>query len=171
MSAGLWIAAAIAGALGTAACYWAMWRAKGGVPALRALDADFQCLDMLFRYTPEQAFASFDKAGPQGKGLLRRFWLTDFGFIASFGLVMLVVTHNTGVLAPLRHAMYALACLRGAADTLENLLLLRALGAYPQRRLTGTLKAASAATTLKWLLMGLWVAGLFINLVYRAALL
>lgn len=65
--------------------------------------------------------------------------------------------------------MYALACLRGAADALENLLLLRALAAYPKRRLTGTVRAASAATTLKWLFMGLWVAGLFINLVYRAA--
>lgn len=169
MSAGLWIVTAILGALGTAACYYAMWHAKSGMPALRALDANFQCLDMLLRYTPDQAFASFEKAGSQGRGLLRRFWLMDFGFIASFGLVMLAVTHNTGALTPLRYAMYALACLRGAADVLENLLLLRALGAYPKRRLAGTVRAASTATTLKWLSMGLWVAGLFINLVYRAA--
>lgn len=169
MSAGLWAAVAAVGALGTAACCYAMWYSKSGMPALRALDADFQCLDMLFRYTPERAFSSFEKVGKRGRSLLKRFWLTDFGFIASFGLVMLAVGHNTGVLAPLRYAMYALACLRGAADALENLLLLRALAAYPQRRLTGTVRAASAATTLKWLFMGLWVAGLFINLVYRAA--
>ena len=68
----------------------------------------------------------------------------------------------------LRWAMYGLAVLRSLLDLLENGLLLRVCTAYPSRRLTGTAKAASVCTMLKWAAAILWVTGMFGAALVRA---
>lgn len=163
-----WFAAGLAGAAGAALCLWRMHRRL--MPALRALDSRFDCPDMRFGYAPGELFDGLERLGAQGRALLMRFWLTDAGFIASLLAVMLAVARgNMAELAPLRMAMDAAACLRAAADLLENALLARVTRACPGRRLEGAARAASLVTQVKWCLTGLWVAGLFGGLLLRAA--
>ena len=83
-------------------------------------------------------------------------------------LVLAVVSHNLAAFRWLRWAMYGLAVLRSLLDFLENGLLLRVCTAYPSRRLTGTAKAASVCTMLKWAAAILWVAGMFGAALVRA---
>ena len=82
--------------------------------------------------------------------------------------MLAVVSHNLAAFRWLRWAMYGLAVLRSLLDLLENGLLLRVCTAYPSRRLTGTAKAASACTMLKWAAAVLWVAGMFGAALVRA---
>ena len=168
MSPALWTAVGAVGAAGAALAGWHMHRRQ--MPALRALDADFQCPDMRFRYTAQELFDGLDRLGAQGRALLLRFWLADAGFAVALLAVTLAAAHNSMPdLSPLRMVMDAAACLRALADLLENALLVRAVRAYPNRRRAGTVHAASAATSVKWCMTGLWVAGLFGGLVLRAA--
>ena len=144
MSTALWMAVGIAGAAGAALAGWYISRRQ--MPALRALDAGFQCPDMT------------------------RLWWTDTGLSLSLLAVMAAAAHNSMAgLAPLPTAMDAVACLRAVADLLENALLAHAVSAYPGRRQEGTVQMAAAVTAAKWCLTGLWVAGLFGGLVLRAA--
>ena len=125
---------------------------------------------MRFRYTPQELFDGLDRLGAQGRALLLRFWLADAGFAVALLAVTLAAARNSMPdLSPLRMVMDAAACLRALADLLENALLVRAVRAYPNRRRAGTVHAASAATSVKWCMTGLWVAGLFGGLVLRAA--
>lgn len=168
MSAPLWTVITVVGAGGMAACYCLMHHKQTGVPALRALDKEFQCPDMRFRYTPEQLYAMFDGVGEAGARLMKRFWLVDFVFIAFFFLVMAAVTHNTAHLPYTRVGMYALSALRAIADGCENLLLLGVQRVYPRIRRDGLARAASCATGIKWALMGAWIVALFANLLVSA---
>ena len=65
MSPALWTAVGVVGAAGAALAGWHMHRRQ--MPALRALDADFQCPDMRFRYTPQELFDGLDRLGAQGR--------------------------------------------------------------------------------------------------------
>lgn len=163
----MWLAAGVAGLVGAALCLWLMH--ERSMPGLRALDKNFQCPDMRFRYSPEELFDGLDRLGAQGRALLLRFWCIDAGFVVSLLAVMLAAAHNCASDFVLqRSAMDAAACLRAAADLMENALLSRAVRAYPQKRLEGLVRLASTVTSIKWCLMVLWVAGLFASLFFRA---
>lgn len=163
----MWWAAGVMGLVGAALCLWLMHGRS--MPGLRMLDKDFQCPDMCFRYSPEELFGGLDRLGAQGRALLLRFWCIDAGFIVSLLAVMLAAAHNCASdFALQRRVMDLAACLRAAADLLENALLSRAVRAYPQKRLEGIVRLASAVTSVKWCLMVLWVAGLFASLFFRA---
>lgn len=168
MSAALWMAVGIAGAAGAALAGWYISRRQ--MPALRALDAGFQCPDMRFHYTPQELFDGLDRLGAKGCAQLTRLWWADTGLSLSLLAVMAAAAHNSMAgLAPLPTAMDAVACLRAVADLLENALLAHAVRAYPDRRREGTVQMAAAVTAAKWCLTGLWVVGLFGGLVLRAA--
>ena len=134
MSPALWTAVGVVGAAGAALAGWHMHRRQ--MPALRALDADFQCPDMRFRYTPQELFDGLDRLGAQGRALLLRFWLADAGFAVALLAVTLAAARNSMPdLSPLRMVMDAAACLRTLADLVENALLVRAVreaGATPE---------------------------------------
>lgn len=166
----LWTTLTVAGALGMAACLYGMYGdKKHGFPALTALDKDFKSLDMRPGYRPEDAFACFDGVGPQGQQLLGRLWRVDFCFILFFAMVMAAVTHNVARAEWAALVMYAAAALRALTDGAENALLMKANKAYPLKREEGVLRAACVATRVKWLMMALWVAGMFGNLLLGAA--
>ena len=168
MSPALWTAVGVVGAAGAALAGWHMHRRQ--MPALRALDADFQCPDMRFHYTPQELFDGLERLGAGGRALLGRFWWADAGLSVALLAVLLAAAHNSvAAFAPLRVGMDAAACLRTLADLLENALLAGVARAYPGLRRTGMARGAAAATALKWCLTGLWVAGLFGGLVLRAA--
>lgn len=167
MSGGAWLAVTIVGAAGAALCAYGMHRRE--IPALKALDPEFDCPDMRFRYSPDWLWSRLDGVGAEGRRRLLRFWTIDLGFIASLWLVMMAVTHNTATLTPVRMAMYGLSTLRAVMDAVENALLARLCSGYPLRKPRGMARAASFVTSAKWCLMGLWVVGLFFGLVLQAA--
>ena len=55
----MWLAAGVAGLVGAALCLWLMH--ERSMPGLRALDKNFQCPDMRFRYSPEELFGGLDR--------------------------------------------------------------------------------------------------------------
>ena len=155
MSSTAWLILTIVGALGSAACLYGIYGdKKRGYPALKAVDSQFEMPDMRLRYTPEELFACLEKLGTEGRQRLRRLWGLDSALALFLVLVLAVVSHNLA-------AFRWLAVLRSLLDFLENGLLLRVCTAYPSRRLTGTAKAASACTMLKWAAAILWVTGMF----------
>lgn len=111
------------------------------------------------------AWKSWERRGRQR---LRRLWGLDSALALFLVLVLAVVSHNLAAFRWLRWAMYGLAVLRSLLDFLENGLLLRVCTAYPSRRLTGTAKAASVCTMLKWAAAILWVTGMFGAALVRA---
>lgn len=168
MSPALWTAIGVAGAAGVALAGWYMYRRQ--MPALRALDAGFQCPDMRFRYAPEELFVTLERLGAQGRALLLRLWWLDTGLgIALLGVMLAAANNSIADFAPLRMCMDAAACLRTLAELLENVFLACVARACPDHRRKGSARAAAAATMAKWCLTGLWVAGLFGGLVLRAA--
>lgn len=169
MSSGAWLAVTIIGAAGAVISAYLMHWHRQGIPALKAINREFDCPDMRFRYAPDWLFQCLEDLGDEGRKLLRRFWTIDFVFILSLWLVMLSVTHNTATIAPVRMVMYLLSTLRAFADALENALLLRICDGSPAGRPEGMARAASLVTSVKWCLMGLWVVGLFFGLMLQAA--
>lgn len=161
----LWIVlTAVACVGGAASLYFMLRRAT---PALKALDKDFQIPDMRLHYTADALFACFDGVGEKGQALLRRYWLTDFGFIACFWFVMLAVGRNNVSNDALRLAMGVAASLRALLDMTENLLLTRVCAAYPARRMSGLARLCGFVTSAKFIALGLWLVGLFATLFIR----
>lgn len=169
MSSTAWLILTIVGALGSAACLYGIYGdKKRGYPALKAVDSQFEMPDMRFHYTPEELFACLEKLGTGGRQHLHRLWGLDSALALFLVLVLAVVSHNLAAFRWLRWAMYGLAVLCSLLDLLENGLLLRVCTAYPSRRLTGTAKAASVCTMLKWAAAILWVTGMFGAALVRA---
>ncbi|MEG1677539.1 MAG: hypothetical protein RR379_07685 [Clostridia bacterium] len=168
MSATLWTLLTVVGAVGAACCLYGMLVYQGGEKRLRALDPQFQSLDMRFHYSAEQALACMDGVGGEGRKLLRRYWLIDFALIVFLGMVMLAITHNTASIALVRYAMYALVMLRALLDLVENALLLMVLNGDASKRRMGLAGVSGYVTSAKWVCMGLWVAALFVGLLYVA---
>lgn len=166
----LWTVIGAAGIAGMAALLYFMdGDKKRGYPAVAALSPDFKSLDMRLKgYTPAEAFDCLEKAGPEGWRLLHRLWKLDSCFLVFFAMVMAAVTHNVVGVDGLRLAMYLAVGLRTLADAGENALLMAANRAYPAEKRQGTVRAACAATRIKWAIMGLWVVGLFGNLLFSA---
>ena len=169
MSSTAWLILTIVGAVGSAPCLYGFYGdRKRGYPALKTLDGQFELPDMRRSYSPEELFDCFEKVGPEGQKLLCRLWRLDSVFALFLALVLAVVSHNLAAFRWLRWAMYGLAVLRSLLDFLENGLLLWVCNTYPSRRLTGTAKAASVCTMLKWAAAILWVTGMFGAALVRA---
>ena len=151
--------------IGFAACLYLMQFRT--VPALAKLCPDFKLPDMRLHYDAPALFDTLEQVGAQGQALLKRYWLTDFGFIACFLVIMLVVTFNNAPLEPIRNAMYIAAILRAALDMTENLLLLSVTAAYPAKMRRKTATVAGFVTSAKFLALGLWLLGLFASLLMR----
>jgi len=143
-------------------------RAKGPRRIPTADGREFQMPDMRFHYTPEVLYAAMEQAGEEGRPRMRRYWLLDYGFIASFLAVMLLVGLNVmGAQSPLLPWMAALAGARAALDAVENTLMLSLLKAFPTRQ-DGKAKLAGVATSAKFLCLYAWVALLFYRLATTA---
>ncbi|MBE5800910.1 MAG: hypothetical protein E7319_01315 [Clostridiales bacterium] len=164
----LWLIAGLAGTVGVLTCLWGMQNKKSGLSTrLTALDEHFQLPDLRFTYRAEQVFATLEGVGDEGKKLLMRLWTLDFALIASMFAMMAVVTNNVVEMAWLSAVMLAANCLRGAADLIENVLLMIVCAGYPRKKRAFAANAAGAATAVKWVSAVLWVAGMFLSLFLR----
>ena len=129
---------------------------------------EFQMPDVHFYNRPDALYTAFEQAGEDGRPRMRRYWRLDFGFIASFLLVMLIIGYNViGASSPLYPWMALLAGVRAAFDVAENSLFLSLLSAYPARR-DGLARVAGLATAAKFLTLYAWVAILFVRLATSA---
>ncbi len=150
-------------AAGTGLCYYFMELSPKSPGKRLAEGREFRMPDVRFRYTPQELHAVYADAGEAGRPLMKRYWLIDFGLIASFLGVMIAIALNVvGRDNPLFWLMGAVAVARAAVDVLEDLLFLSLLRAFPQRR-DGTAKVASAVTAAKFILLYAWIGMLFIK--------
>ena len=153
-------------ALALVVCYSMMTFSKASPQ--RLLGREFRVPDMRIRFTPEVLYQTLTNAGEDGRKALRRFWLLDFGFMAGLTGVMIAVSLNvTEAGSWLFYVMAALAVLRTVFDLLENLSFLSLLSRYPQRD-DGLARRASRFTTIKHVLLFIWLAPLFFSLVLAA---
>ncbi|MEG2206480.1 MAG: hypothetical protein RR065_00095 [Clostridia bacterium] len=168
MTATLWTVLAVLAAIGLGVCLYVMYATPHGVPGLTALNPQFKSLDMRFFYRAKDVFACFRGVGMPGKQKLLRFWGLDFAFIFCLGAAMTVITHNSVALPMLKVVMQAVVVLRTLLDMTENVLLMRACAAYPTQCLMHTANIAGYVTAAKFIMLGLWLLGLFVSLGIRA---
>ncbi len=158
---------AAAAALGMAVMLYFMERSDRGVPGLVKLDKTFKLPDMRFRYTPDILRACFDGLGENGRAQLQSVWRMDYAFIACFWLVMFLAPLNVAKEVWLRAAMQIAATLRAVLDVCENLLLSRCCRKHPSFS-DRMAKTASAFTSVKFIMLGLWLVALFGSLLTRS---
>lgn len=163
-----WIAIMIVSGVGLLICLYFMHKSKHGVPGLKAIDPNFQWPDMSMSYTPDKLYSTFDGIGEEGQRKLKRLWLVDFAFILCLLGVMLYITNKNVLIDLIRYVMYGAASIRAVLDAAENLLLMAISSAYPKTKRTRMARFSSIVTSGKWAMMGLWLAGLFVQLMIRS---
>jgi hypothetical protein len=160
------LTAAIASVIGLAGFYYLMALSKNSPQKL--LGKHFRMPDVRLRYTPDTLYQTFEKATENGRPLMRRYWLYDFGLIACLLVIMLLETANVTVTNSWAYIpMFALTIARTAADIAEDCLFLHLLRRFPQRR-NAAAKLAGAMTTLKHALLIAWLGLLFFLLILAA---
>lgn len=163
-----WMAIMIASGIGLLICLYVMHQSKHGVPGLKAIDPDFQWPDMSMSYTPDKLFTTLDGIGEEGQRKLKRLWLIDLAFIVCLLGTMLYITNKNVLVDVIRYMMYGAAIMRAVLDAAENLLLMAVSDAYPKTKRTRMAKISSIVTSAKWVMMGIWIAGLFVQLGIRS---
>ncbi|NLO84437.1 MAG: hypothetical protein GX096_03275 [Clostridiales bacterium] len=163
-----WIAIMIVSGIGLSICLYFMHKSKHGVPGLKAIDPDFQWPDMSMSYTPDKLFTTFDGIGKEGQKKLKRLWLIDFAFIICLLGAMAYITNKNVLIDVIRYVMYGAATARAVLDAAENMLLMAVSDAYPKTKRTRMAKISSIVTLGKWVMMGIWIAGLFVQLGIRS---
>ncbi len=147
------------GVIGFVICLLLMYTTDLGHSGMQKHDADFNLLDMRFHYSADDIEDALEGLGGGGRAAYRNFWLLDYAFIACFLVVMLSAinryVHNNRA----KKALTALAVARAGFDIAENSFLWALSGMYPAHN------AAIAAlcpwiTTLKFICLYLWVAGI-----------
>ena len=136
--ASLWMLITVLGAVGTALFGFAAYRLHR----------------MMGGFVPRQLRWDVSASGGEQADavLLARFRLVMFFALTMLWLALLAVSHNAAPWPWLLYAMMALATAAWLAAMAENLLL-------PARQ-----AAAGALGKIKWCLMILWVAGMFVGL-------
>ena len=153
-------------AIGLVLFYYLMILAKGSPQKL--LGQDFKMPDVRMRYTPGVLYQTFEDAGEDGRPLMLRYWLHDFGLILCLTGVMLAVTANVAVRDSWAYiAMFILTLVRMLADMTEDFLLMRLLDRYPERK-NGMAGFAGVVTTFKHALLIAWLGLLFLHLALAA---
>lgn len=125
---------------------------------------EFRMPDIRFYNSPEAFYDVLKSAGEKGRPLMRRYWLLDFGLIASFWCVMLAISLNIAGQGNISFTMMAiLTTARAVFDIAEDLLFLTLLKAYPVQK-QAMASTAGIMTALKSLCLYSWVAVLFVKL-------
>ena len=164
----MWTALYILTGIAAAASAWLWFWAPGGIRLLRADDRNYLPPNGMLRLTPDRLHQNLDAHGDEGRKQLRFYLRTYLAFAVLIVGAMAVSTHNTAALAPLRTGMYIASGVRLVCDLCENALLCALLRAFPARR-TGAERATCIVGTLKWAATILWVAALFVGLVFIAS--
>jgi hypothetical protein len=123
-----------------------------GLTALQHQYPGATILDMMFNYTPDQAYQNLALLGPQGVQQYLALHVFDYLFPLTYAVFYFTALSLIGrSLLPAGSVFQQvrwLGLLAGLTDILENLLILPILLNYPAR-LDGLARAASVATLIK----------------------
>ncbi|PKM95617.1 MAG: hypothetical protein CVU84_02100 [Firmicutes bacterium HGW-Firmicutes-1] len=151
------------GIVGFLFCLFVMYRTNHGIPGIQKYDPKFRLLDMRFRYNSNIVYDTFERIGIEGRKAYENYLLLDFCFITCFLIVMIAITLKVTTDMVIRNLLIAFAISRAIYDVLENTILIILLNRYPnQSNLMA--KFCSLATTLKFISLYLWIAGIIIIL-------
>lgn len=152
--------------LGFAAFYYMMAIQKGSPQ--KKLGKDFRLPDERLHYTPEMLYNTYEEAGEEGRGLMRQYWLYDFGLIACLLGVMVAISANiVNARTWVFPLMILLAVARTLADVLEDLLFLHLLKRFPEYHYS-VARFAAGVTTTKHILLIVWLLLMFMMLFLMA---
>lgn len=156
----------IFGTLGFFVCLLVMYTTNHGIPGMQKYDPNFRLLDMRFRYNSEILYDTFEHIGIDGIKAYRNYLILDFCFIACFLIVMISITLKVTTNIILRNILVVLTISRALFDVLENSILIILLNRYPNQ---STLFAdiCSWVTTIKFILLYLWIACIVIVLLLK----
>lgn len=138
-----------------------MYRTNHGIPGIQKYDPKFRLLDMRFRYNSEILYNTFEKIGIEGMKAYRNYLLLDFCFIVCFLIVMIAITLKVTPNNVFRHMILGFAISRAIFDIIENTLLIILLNMYPSQS-TILADFCSWVTTLKFIVLYLWIVGIII---------
>lgn len=127
--------------------------------ALREWKKDYQPPQMRFQYTADELAAEYADMGERERLLMRQFDWIFVPMLFYVGMALCVVTRNAAQyewMAWIMHGLTLLGVLLGMA---ESVLLIAQSAAA---------RAARACSLLKWILFGIWVAGMFAGLFIRS---
>ncbi|MCW0017448.1 hypothetical protein [Rhizobium sp. BT-226] len=144
--------------LGFMALYWLT---PLGVPTLKRLGGGEASPDLRFGYQPDETYRLLAHYGPAGIAHFRRLLWIDMVFpgvyAALFALLTLEWAQWVDASPAWAAAGVGCAMAAGASDYVENILLMRVLGALPARA-DATVRAASIFTRAKFVFSKLTLA-------------
>jgi hypothetical protein len=144
-----------------------MYGTNHGIPGIRKFDSEFKLLDMRFHYNDKVLYKTFENIGADGVKAYRNYLWLDFCFIACFLIIMLALSLKlTAANIIFRNILIGLAISRALFDILENTLLIILLNAYPQQNAVLS-NICSWSTTLKFIALYLWIAGIAVILLLK----
>jgi len=143
-----------------------MYRTEHGIPGIKKYNSDFILLDMRFRYNKKILYNTLESIGNKGMRAYRDFLFLDFFFIGCFLIVMIFISQNISSLNFLIYLLSGLAVSRSVFDVLENTLIITLIKDYPQKN-NFRANICSWATTLKFISLYLWTAGVIIIYIYN----
>lgn len=159
----MYVAIVIFGTFGFLVCLFVMYRTNHGIPGIQKYDPRFRLLDMRFRYNSDNLYETFERIGVEGRKAYENYLLLDFCFIVCFLIVMIAITLEVTTNIVIKNFLIVFALSRAILDVLENTILIILLSRYPnQNNLIANF--CSWATTLKFISMYLWIAGIIIIL-------
>ncbi len=164
----LWLLTGLTGTLCVLVCLWCMMNKKNGLlTRLNGLTEGFSMPDLRFRYNADGLYATLDAVGDEGRRLMLRFWCVDLALIAGMFAMMATVTNNIATIPWIAAVMLWSNIIRAVADFAEDILLMLAAAAYPEKKRGIPANMAGVVTAVKWAAAVCWVAGMFLSLFLR----
>ena len=156
----------IFGIIGFFISLFIMYRTEHGIPGIKKYDSDFRLLDMRFRYNSKILYNTLERIGTNGMKLYRNFLFLDFFFIACFLIVMIFITQKVTEINIIIFTLSGFAISRSIFDVLENISLITLIKMYPSKN-NVIANFCSWATTLKFISLYLWLAGILISFILK----
>jgi len=119
-------------------------------------------------YSPDIVRKVLSEMEPMGFDVYRKYFAADFFFVLTFGTLQTVLLSMAYRWVKNKKILYALCTvpvLRGAFDTVENILLLNALNQFPEIN-ERAVNISAASTELKLLMIKIWAVIFIIGIVW-----
>ena len=154
----------IIGIAGFFLCLLTMYLPGHGIQKIGDHDPGFRLLDMQLRYDSIRVHETMKGLGEEGRKAYRDYLMLDFLFIGCFLVVMLTITNSLFATSALIKIVSCAGILRALFDIVENIMLLLLISNFPIYKHALSI-AASRATTLKFLMLYLWLAVVLCRLI------
>lgn len=153
----------MAGILGFFICLCMMYTTDLGVRGIRVYDPAFQSPDTKFHYSAGQLTQTFEEIGDGGWAVFQKYLILDCVFTLCFLIVMFTITTIVFTEGSICYFMLGVCIFRGVSDLLENTMMLLVLRQFPDYH-TQLVTICSYVTTIKFILLYIWISGLLIQI-------